>query len=88
MRHDTFYCIVKRSGEVLYRDGVQTHEELIEIFGLVDDTADTWKMTFARVRMFASGHIDRNYMMEPLWFNERHERAALAALKQSRGGTK
>jgi hypothetical protein len=83
-----FSCIVEPNCKVTWKLGVDSHEELIKMAGVKDDTTDPSKMAFARVEITP---VNGNYLfpdewtlkideqIKPVWWTGKHEGAAYSA---------
>ena len=86
-----FSCIIDKRGRVYWKEGVDDHCQLIEIFNLKDDTIDPEMMTIAKIeitpfeRDIFSNPKDWNFKIDekirPSWFCPGHEKACFEALK-------
>ena len=84
-------CIVTKNGEVLFDEMSDRHEDIIEKYKLVDDTADPALLKFARVEInppngdvFAHINdwvfkIDQSII--PTWFTKENEKSCYKKLK-------
>ncbi|MFA5419762.1 MAG: hypothetical protein WC341_15020, partial [Bacteroidales bacterium] len=88
---DAFSCIVLKSRKVIWKLGMDSHDDLLESAGITDDTKDPAKITFCRIEISPENgdyfDPDAKYKFKidtdivPVWWEERHEKAAWLAFQ-------
>ena len=94
---NAFSCIVTKTGKVVWKFGVDSHDELLKIAKIEDNSRDPKMITFCRVEISpeenALGYRDylnpeAKYKFKvdmdftPLWWEDRHEKAAWLAFQK------
>jgi hypothetical protein len=88
---NAFSGIIKKNGEVIWKFGVESHEDLIESAGLKDNTAETTRMTFARFEITPDNgnylNPDRwsfrvDQTIQPKWLDEGYEKLCWAEFRK------
>lgn len=83
-----FSCIVLKDRTVLWKFGVDSHDDILKMNNIPDDTADADKVAFCRVEIIPRNNdyfnpdiwmfnIDQNPI--PVWMEEDHEQACWKA---------
>jgi hypothetical protein len=83
-----FSCLVLPNKKVIWKFAKDSHEDLIQIAKLKDDTLDPSRMTFARCEISPANnnylkpdewkfHLDES--IKPAWFTQDHEKACNGA---------
>ena len=87
---NAFSCIVLKNGTVLWKFGVDSHDRILELNNIPDDTEDADKVKFCRVEI---SPFNKNYLNPdkwifkidqkpiPNWMEEEHEVACWIAFK-------
>jgi hypothetical protein len=87
---NAFSCIVLKNGTVSWKFGVDSHDKILELNNIPDDTADADKVKFCRVEISPE---NRNYLNPdkwafridqkpiPNWMEEEHELACWEAFR-------
>ena len=92
-----FSCIVDKNKNVYWKEGVNNHHELVEMFDLDDSHEHQEEMKIARIEITPSKKfpfeldkldfvIDERY--KPIWFTSAHEEACKKELKDCAGDIK
>ena len=89
---DAFSCIVLKSRKVIWKLGTDSHNDLLHSAGIKDDTKDPAKITFCRIEISPENkdylNPDAKYKFKidtdivPVWWEERHEKAAWLAFQK------
>ena len=90
-----FSCIVMKDKRVFFSEDSDSHDRLIEEYGLTDPTSDPQRMPFARVEILppkdglwlwekdlSKWEFVLDERRHPEWFSPAHEEAAYVALKE------
>ena len=86
-----FSCIVTKEGKTYYKVGMDSHEDVLEKFGLtpLDDEMEKGKLKFARVEITPNDDylnpegkwiLKIDERIKPTWWAEEHEKSAYKAL--------
>ena len=89
---NAFSCIVLKSRKVIWKLGMDSHDDLLDFAGIVDDTKDPAKITFCRIEISPKNkdylNPDTKYLFKidtdivPVWWDERYEKAAWLAFQK------
>jgi hypothetical protein len=89
---NAFSCIVLKSRKVIWKLGMDSHDDLLNSAGIVDDTKDPAKITFCRIEISPENkdylNPDTKYKFKidtdivPVWWDERYEKAAWLAFQK------
>ena len=89
---NAFSCIVLKSRKVIWKVETDSHDELLHSAGIKDDTKDPAKITFCRIEISPENkdylNPDAKYKFKidtdivPVWWEERHEKAAWLAFQK------
>ena len=89
---NAFSCIVLKSRKVIWKLGMDSHDDLLSSASIADDTKDPAKITFCRIEISPENgdylNPDAKYKFKidtdivPIWWEERHEKAAWMAFQE------
>jgi hypothetical protein len=89
---NAFSCIVLKSRKVIWKLGMDSHDNLLKSAGIADDTKDPKEIKFCRIEISPETNDylnpDAKYKFKidtdivPVWWEERHEKAAWLAFQK------
>ena len=89
---NAFSSIVLKSRKVIWKLGTDSHDDLLKIAGIDDDTKDPKKISFCRIEISPENkdylNPDAKYKFTidtdivPVWWDERYEKAAWLAFQK------
>jgi hypothetical protein len=89
---NAYSCIVLKNRKVIWKLGTDSHDDLLRSAGIADDTKDPAKIAFCRIEISPKNkdypNPDAKYVFKidtdivPVWWEERHEKAAWLAFQK------
>jgi hypothetical protein len=86
-----FSCIVDKNKKVYWKEGINNHHELLEIFKISDNTSNRDKISFAKIEILPNKkyfedtdtwEFTVDERVRPVWFSSAHEDVCRKALKE------